>query len=131
MRHPHRSARYRSQFAVLTESSFRCHPVGINDEPRAVHAHPEAGGLGAQPNRAVTLPGIVFSVREGVTALRRIAGDEVASRVVFKPVERIHNMVKTFPAHFKADRGIAMGFKADRDIETIIKDYIASEGIKL
>ena len=95
-----------------------------------VHAH-DLPATAWETNRAVTLPGIVFSVREGVTALRRIAGDEVASRVVFKPVERIHNMVKTFPAHFKADRGIAMGFKADRDIETIIKDYIASEGIKL
>ena len=95
-----------------------------------VHAH-DLPATAWGTNRAVTLPGIVFSVREGVSALRRIAGDEVASRVVFKPVERIHNMVKTFPAHFKADRGIAMGFKADRDIETIINDYIASEGIKL
>ena len=94
-----------------------------------VHAHDlpvSAWGT----NRALTLPGITFSVKEGVEALRRIAGDEVAKRVVFNPVERLNNMVKSFPARFSAERGIAMGFKADKDIGGIILDYIASEGIK-
>ncbi len=94
-----------------------------------VHAHDlPAQAWGTQ--RALTLPGIVFSVREGVEALRRIAGDEVARRVVFKPVERINNMVKTFPARFRAERGLAMGFKADADIAGIISDYITAEGIR-
>jgi nucleoside-diphosphate-sugar epimerase len=94
-----------------------------------VHAH----DLPASPwgaNRAINLPGITFSVKDGVEALRRIGGDKVAARVVFKPVELIQNMIKTFPARFKADRAIGMGFKADRDINSIIGDYIASEGIK-
>jgi nucleoside-diphosphate-sugar epimerase len=95
-----------------------------------VHAHDlPASAWGT--NRAVTLPGIKFSVKEGVEALRRIAGEEVAKRVVFKPVERINSMVKTFPAQFRADRGAAMGFKADTGIEAIIRDYIAAEGIRL
>ena len=95
-----------------------------------VHAHDlPASAWGA--HRAISLPGITFSIREGVEALRRIAGDAVAARVVFKPVERIQNMVKTFPGRFRTDRGIAMGFKADTDIETIVRDYIASEAIKL
>ena len=95
-----------------------------------VHAHDlPASAWGT--HRAISLPGITFSIREGVEALRRIAGDEVAARVVFKPVERIQNMVKTFPGRFHADRGIAMGFKADSGIEAIVRDYIASEGIKL
>jgi nucleoside-diphosphate-sugar epimerase len=95
-----------------------------------VHAHdlPAAAWGGS---RALSLPGVTFSLREGVEALRRIAGDEVARRIVFKPVERIHNMVKTFPARFRADRGLAMGFKADAGIDAIIRDYLASEGIKL
>jgi nucleoside-diphosphate-sugar epimerase len=95
-----------------------------------VHAYDlPASAWGA--NRALTLPGIAFSVKEGVEALRRIAGDEVAKRVVFKPVERINNMVKTFPARFGAERGLAMGFKADRDIDGIVRDYIDSEGIRI
>ena len=95
-----------------------------------VHAH-DLPATAWGTNRAITLPGITFSVKEGVEALRRIAGDEVAKRVVFKPVERINNMVRTFPARFRADRGAAMGFKADTDIGGIIEDYIASESIKL
>jgi hypothetical protein len=45
--------------------------------------------------------------------LCRIAGDEVAARVVFKPVERIQKMIVTFPARFKTSRAMEMGFRAD------------------
>jgi D-erythronate 2-dehydrogenase len=95
-----------------------------------VHAH-DLPGSAWGTHRALNLPGITFSVREGVEALRRIAGDELAKRVVFKPVDRINNMVKTFPARFRTDRANAMGFKADPDIDGIIRDYIAAEGIEL
>ena len=95
-----------------------------------VHAHDlPASAWGT--NRAISLPGITFSLKEGVEALRRIAGDEVAARVVFKPVDRIQNMIKTFPARFKTPRALEMGFSADTGIDAILKDYIASEGIKL
>ncbi|HXF17916.1 MAG TPA: D-erythronate dehydrogenase [Burkholderiales bacterium] len=82
-------------------------------------------------NRAVTLPGITFSLKQGVAALRRIAGDEVANRITFKPVDRINNMVKTFPARFDPRRALDMGFTADSDIDAIIKDYIQGERIKV
>lgn len=95
-----------------------------------VHAHDlPASAWGT--NRAISLPGITFSVKEGVEALRRTAGDELAARVVFKPVDHIQNMIKTFPARFKTPRALEMGFTADTGIDAILKDYIASEGIKL
>ena len=95
-----------------------------------VHAHNlPAADWGT--NRALTLPGITFAVGEGVEALRKVAGAEVAKRVVFKRDERLNRMVRSFPGRFKADRALGMGFKADTDIGGIIKDYIASEGIKL
>ncbi|HWH46620.1 MAG TPA: D-erythronate dehydrogenase [Burkholderiales bacterium] len=95
-----------------------------------VHAHDlPASAWGT--NRAINLPGIAISVMQGVDALRRIAGDKVAARVVFKPVERIQKMIVTFPAHFKTPRALEMGFKGDNDIDGIIRAYIASEGIKL
>jgi nucleoside-diphosphate-sugar epimerase len=94
-----------------------------------VHAHDlPASAWGT--HRAISLPGISFSVREGVEALRRIAGDEVAKKIVFKPIERINKMVKGFPARFNTKRAIEMGFKADSSIDAIIRDYIANEGIK-
>src|SRR5882672_9471726 len=95
-----------------------------------VHAH-DLPAYAWGTNRAISLPGITFSVRQGVEALRRIAGDKVAARVVFKPVDRIQNMIKTFPARFKTARAIDLGFGADTGIDAILKDYIASEGIKL
>ena len=95
-----------------------------------VHAHNlPAADWGT--HRALTLPGITFAVGEGVEALRKIAGAEVAKRVVFKRDERLNRMVRSFPGRFKTDRALGMGFKADADIGGIIKDYIASEGIKL
>jgi len=95
-----------------------------------IHAHDlHSSAWGA--NRALTLPGITISVKDGIEALRRIAGDEVAARVVLKPVDRIQTMIRTFPARFNAARALAMGFAADAGIDAIVKDYIASEGIKL
>ena len=95
-----------------------------------VHAHDlPASAWGT--NRSINLPGITISVKQGVDALRRIAGDEVAARVVFKPIERIQKMIVTFPARFKTTRAMEMGFSADTDIDSIVKAYIASEGIKL
>ena len=95
-----------------------------------LHAHDlPAGEWGT--HRAVNLPGITMTVGEGVEALRRIGGDAVAGRVKFRIDERIQRMVKSFPATFKTDRARSMGFKADTDLDSIIRDYIASEGIRI
>ncbi len=94
-----------------------------------VHAHDLPASAWEGP-RALSLPGITFSVGEGVEALRRVAGDEVARRVVFKRDDRLNSMVRSFPGRFRTDRALEMGFKADKDIEGIIRDYMASEGIK-
>jgi nucleoside-diphosphate-sugar epimerase len=95
-----------------------------------LHAHDlPASAWGA--HRAINVPGITISVRQGVEALRRIGGEALAARVVFKPDERIQKMVKTFPARFRTGRAEAMGFRADPDLDSILHDYIASEGIKL
>ena len=95
-----------------------------------VHAH-DLPSSAWGTDRALTLPGITISVKEGVEALRRIGGNDVAARVVFKPIDRIQTMIRTFPARFNPARALAMGFTADIGIDAIVKDYIASEGIKV
>jgi nucleoside-diphosphate-sugar epimerase len=95
-----------------------------------VHAHDlpsSAWGV----NRVLNLPGITVSVAEGVAALRRIAGEAVAARVRFKPDERINRIVQGWPARFRTPRAAALGFTADPDIDTVIRDYIADEGVRL
>jgi D-erythronate 2-dehydrogenase len=95
-----------------------------------VHAHElPAAAWGA--HRALNLPGITVSVKQGIEALRRIGGEKFASKVVFKPKEHIQNMIRTFPARFAARRATEMGFAADRDIDGILRDYIESEHIRL
>ncbi len=88
---------------------------------------PEAWGA----QRWLNLPGITASVAQMVEALRRVAGDAAAKRVVYKADARIQAIVKTWPMNFRTPRALAMGFKADADVESVIRDYVADEGIKL
>ncbi len=95
-----------------------------------IHAHetPSARwGMG----RVLNLPGITVPVSEMVDAMRRVAGDAVARRVVYKPEERIQKIVAGWPVKFRTPRALAMGFKADPDVDSVIRAYIAEEGIKV
>jgi len=88
---------------------------------------PEAWGA----QRWLNLPGITASVAQMVEALRRVAGDAVAKRVVYKADARIQAIVKTWPVNFRTPRALAMGFEADPDVESVIRAYLADENIKL
>ena len=95
-----------------------------------IHAHElpaEAWGT----RRVVNLPGITVSIKDGLDALARVAGPEVAKRVAWKADARIQAIVKTWPVSIATPRALAMGFKADPGVETIIRDYIADEGIRV
>jgi len=101
---------------------------------RVVDAFIHAWELPAQAwgtQRWLNLPGITASVAQVVEALKKVAGAEAAKRVVFKPDARIQAIVKTWPVNFRTPRALSMGFKADTDVEGIIRAYIADEGIKL
>ena len=95
-----------------------------------IHAH-ELDSAAWGVTRVVNLPGITVTVKEGVDALRRIAGDAAAARVQFKPEARIQAIVRTWPVRFRTPRALAMGFAADPDVETVLRDYVRDEGIKL
>jgi len=81
-------------------------------------------------NRVVNLPGITVTVAEMIAAMGKIAGSHVAKRVSWKPDARIEAIVKTWPVRFATPRALAMGFKPDPDVDTVIRDYIADEGIR-
>ena len=88
---------------------------------------PEAWGA----QRWLNLPGITASVAQMVEALRRVAGDAAAKRVLYKADARVQAIVKTWPVNFRTPRALAMGFKPDPDVESMVRAYIADEGIKL
>jgi len=81
--------------------------------------------------RWLNLPGITATVAEMVEAMRKVAGDAVAKRVVYKADARIQAIVKTWPVNFRTPRALAMGFKPDANVESVIRDYIADEKIKI
>ena len=77
--------------------------------------------------RVVNLPGITLSVREMIDAMGRVAGRDAAARVRFVPDARIQAIVKTWPVRFRTERALAMGFKADADFESIVRDHLQNE----
>jgi nucleoside-diphosphate-sugar epimerase len=81
--------------------------------------------------RVVNLPGITATVDEMLKALERVAGEKVKARVSFKPDARIEAIVRTWPVRFRTPRALAMGFKPDADAQTLIRDYIEDENIKV
>jgi nucleoside-diphosphate-sugar epimerase len=91
-----------------------------------IHAH-DLPSSAWPSTRVVNLPGITLSVRQMIDAMGRVAGGEAVSRVKFVPDARIQGIVKTWPVRFRTARADAMGFKADADFESIVRDHIENE----
>ena len=90
-----------------------------------IHAH-DLPSSAWPTTRVVNLPGITLSVRQMIDAMGRVAGAETVARVRFTPDVRIQSIVKTWPVRFRTDRALAMGFAADPDFESIVRDHIAN-----
>jgi nucleoside-diphosphate-sugar epimerase len=106
--------------------------VWILSPKRAIEAFLLAHDLpgSAWPSsRVVNLPGITLTVREMIEAMARVAGEEAASRVKFVPDARIQAIVRTWPVRFRTERANAMGFRADPDFDSVVRDYLETERI--
>ena len=77
--------------------------------------------------RSINVPGICVSVEDMVSALRRVAGDAVADRVKWNHDPVIDKIVATWPSNFAPKLGPALGMKADKDFEGIVRAYIADD----
>jgi len=95
-----------------------------------VHAH-ELPSSAWGVNRVVNLPGITVTVAQMLEALARVAGQKVAERVTWAPDERIRAIVRTWPVQFRTPRALALGFRPDEDIDSVVRAYLADEGIRL
>ncbi len=91
-----------------------------------IHAH-DLPGSAWPSSRVVNLPGITLTVREMIDAMGRVAGVEPVGRVKFVPDARIQGIVKTWPVRFRTERALEMGFKADADFESAVRDYLGTE----
>ncbi|WP_345814967.1 D-erythronate dehydrogenase [Paraburkholderia sp. PREW-6R] len=89
----------------------------------------DAAALGNQ--RVLNLPGISVSVDEMVAALREVAGDEVAKRIVWEPDARIEKIVGSWPGRWDTARAERLGLAGERSFADVIRSYIADEGIEI
>lgn len=85
----------------------------------------DADALGRQ--RVINLPGITVTAGEMVASLRRVAGEEVASRVHWERDAAIERIVGTWPGAWNTTRAETLGFKGDANFEQVVRAYIADD----
>jgi nucleoside-diphosphate-sugar epimerase len=110
----------------------------VSEDVRHWHASPRsavgflihAAGLDGEkvgPRRNLTMPGVAATVGEQIAALRKVAGDNVVARIKREPDPTIIRIVAGWPRNFEPKRAPALGFKAEKDFEEIIRIHIADE----
>jgi len=85
----------------------------------------DSGQLGTRRN--LSMPGISATVAEQIEALRRVAGDKVARLIRREPDPTIMRIVEGWPRNFDAKRALALGFRADKSFEDIIRIHVEDE----
>ncbi|MDR6391183.1 D-erythronate dehydrogenase [Paraburkholderia phenoliruptrix] len=91
----------------------------------------ELDGAALGNQRVLNLPGISVSVDEMVAALREVAGDAVAKRIVWQPDARVEKIVGSWPGRWDTARAEQLGLTGDRNFADVIRAYIADEGIQV
>ena len=81
--------------------------------------------LGARRN--LTMPGLAATVAEQIEALRRVAGEKAVALIRREPDETIGQIVAGWPRRFDARRAEALGFKAERSFDEIIRAHVEDE----
>lgn len=81
--------------------------------------------LGERP--IVNLPGLSVSAAQMIDALREVAGDAAASRIVYQRDERIERIVASWPGRWDTARAVSLGFRGDRDFVDVIRAYIEDD----
>ncbi|MFM0220526.1 D-erythronate dehydrogenase [Paraburkholderia dipogonis] len=89
----------------------------------------DSAALGNQ--RVLNLPGISVSVDEMVAALREVAGDAVAGRIVWEPDARVEKIVGSWPGRWDTSRAEGLGLSGERNFADVIRSYIEDEHIQL
>ncbi len=80
------------------------------------------------PRRNLTMPGISATVGEQIAALRRVAGEKVASRIRREPDPFIVGIVAGWPRNFDPKRALELGFTtAEKSFDDIIRIHIDDE----
>jgi nucleoside-diphosphate-sugar epimerase len=89
-------------------------------------ARMDTAQLGTRRN--LSLPGISATVGEQIEALRKVAGEKAVRLIRREPDATIMRIVEGWPRNFDTRRAAALGFRADRSFEEIIRIHLEDEG---
>ena len=72
----------------------------------------------------VNFPGLSVTPAEMLDSLERVAGAAVRARVRCELDRRIMHIVCTWPGAFDVSRALRLGFSADRDIDSLVREFM-------
>ncbi|PZU92907.1 MAG: NAD-dependent epimerase [Chelatococcus sp.] len=80
------------------------------------------------PRINLTMPGVCCTVGEQIAALRRVAGDKAVALIRRGTADpTMAAIVAGWPTRFDAARATALGFRAERDFDEIIRVHIEDD----
>ncbi|AIN16675.1 3-beta hydroxysteroid dehydrogenase/isomerase family protein [Yersinia rochesterensis] len=91
-----------------------------------IHGH-QLDASQLKSGRVINLPGLSVRVQQIIDTLRRIAGNEVADLIRIQKDPLIEKIVNSWPGNFDARYAKSLGFCSDRDINSIINDFILGD----
>ncbi len=110
----------------------------VSDDVRHWHASPRSAvgfllhaatieGEAVGPRRTLNMPGVSVTVGEQIEALRRVGGDKAVALIRRVPDPFIEGIVANWARDFDPSRAVALGFRAERDFDSIIRVHIEDE----
>ncbi|MGC5701224.1 SDR family oxidoreductase [Pseudomonas sp. NFXW11] len=91
-----------------------------------IHGH-ELAAASLDQGRVINMPGLSQTVEQMLDALREVAGDAVARQVQLRPDATIERIVGSWPGAFSAPYAMQLGFTADADFASVIRQFICDD----
>jgi nucleoside-diphosphate-sugar epimerase len=88
-------------------------------------AEMDTGPLGQ--DRSLNLPGVDATVGDAIAALGRVAGKAAVARITRADDPAVAAIVAGWPRAFDPERALALGFRAEADMDEIIRVHIEDE----
>ncbi len=72
----------------------------------------------------INLPGFTVSVKQMLSDLAGIKGDQILENVKFEFDQNINNIVASWPAEINCSQALALGFSVDQNFKDVIHQFI-------
>jgi nucleoside-diphosphate-sugar epimerase len=79
-----------------------------------------------ESRRTLNFPGLSVTPGEMLTSLERLGGAAARGRVRCEPDPGIMRIVCTWPGAFDVSRALDLGFDVDRDVDSIVRQFMAA-----